>query len=221
MNIYSDKVFYLIGGANGSGKTTLARELIGDNPDIHFLNCDDIAREQNVSPLQAGRILIQNMHDIFDAHYSFALETTLAGGFHNKVITRAKNDGYKIMFLYVYLPSVEQNIARVRQRVALGGHDVPEETIRRRYHESLIRVNQACCDADQWEIYNNGGQKYELLAHGLHENAIVVNNNLFSSFVEYRAQLVSKHLLELANRGADKARADALRAGVPLVYHLH
>lgn len=219
MKIYSGKVFYLIGGANGSGKTTLARELIGDNPEIKFLNSDDIAKNYNVPHMQAGKMLISQMNDVFDMHASFAYETTLAGTFHNKIIKRAKSDGYHIVFLYVFLPSVEQNIARVRQRVALGGHDVPEETIRRRYDASLIHVQQACCDADQWEIYNNGGAKYELLAHGIHQDAIVVNNNLYTSFVEYRAQVVSKYLLGLANRGADKARQEALRAGVPLVYH--
>lgn len=213
MNIYSDKVFYLIGGPNGSGKTTLARELIGENPNVHFLNSDDIAHERGVSAIEAGRILINSMNDIFSAHYSFALETTLAGGFHNRVIKRAKSDGYKIILLYVFLPSVEQNIARVHQRVALGGHDVPEETIRRRYRESLLNAERACCDADQWEIYNNGGARYELMAHGIHDTVVVASNNTYSSFVD-----LSKYLLGLANRGADKARIEAIRAGVPIVY---
>lgn len=79
MKIYSNKVFYLIGGPNGSGKTTIAREMIGDNPKIAFLNSDDIARERGVTPARAGIILLDQMRDLFATHASFAFETTLAG----------------------------------------------------------------------------------------------------------------------------------------------
>lgn len=217
MHIYSDKVLYLIGGPNGSGKTTLARELIGDNPTISFLNADDIAREYNVSPLKAGAILMDKMNHIFSMHGSFAFETTLSGRYHNNVIQRAKSDGYNMVFLYVFLSSVDQNIARVRQRVALGGHDVPESTIRRRYSKSIMNFESVAKLSDQWELYYNGGASYELLAHGVREQIKIVNNPLYSSFVERRAKILSNHLLELAQRAAHRARATALNAGVPIV----
>lgn len=217
MKIYSNKVFYLIGGPNGSGKTTLARELIGDNPKISFLNADDIQREHNVSAARAGVILLNQMRDLFSAHASFAFETTLSGKIHNKFIERAKADGYKIVFLYVVLSSVEQNLARVRQRVALGGHDVPESIIRRRYNKSILNFEPIANMADQWELYYNGDKEYELLARGVHDRVDIVNNPQYKSFVERRAKILSDHLLNLAQRGAENARNIALSAGVPVV----
>ena len=217
MNIYSDKTFYLIGGPNGSGKSTLAHEMIDDNPKIAFLNSDDIARTRGVTPAQAGMILLEQMQDLFSAHASFAFETTLAGKIHNKFIARAHSDGYKIVFLYVVLSSVEQNLARVRQRVAMGGHDVPESTIRRRYAKSILNFEPVAKQCDQWELYYNGDAKYELLARGVHEQVCIVNNPKYTSFIERRAQILSNHLLELGQRGAERARAAAMNAGVPVV----
>ncbi len=217
MKIYSNKVFYLIGGPNGSGKTTIAREMIGDNPKIAFLNSDDIARERGVTPARAGIILLDQMRDLFATHASFAFETTLAGKIHNKFIARARQEGYKIVFLYVYLASVEQNIARVRQRVALGGHDVPETTIRRRYQKSLMNFEPAAQQSDQWELYYNGNTEYELLARGVHDQVDVIDNPKYTTFVERRAKILSDHLLELGARAAERARTTALNAGVPVV----
>jgi len=217
MKIYSEKVFYLIGGPNGSGKTTLARELIGDHPEISFLNADDIQRENNVNAARAGMMLLDKMEEIFSSHASFAFETTLSGRLHNKFIKRAKSDGYKIVFLYVILSSVEQNLARVRQRVALGGHDVPETVIRRRYNKSILNFESVANMSDQWELYYNGDKKYELLARGVHDQIDVVNNPKYKSFIERRANLLSDYLLELAQRGATQARNIALSAGVPVI----
>ena len=217
MKIYSEKVFYLIGGPNGSGKTTLARELIGDHPEISFLNADDIQRENNVNAARAGMMLLDKMEEIFSAHASFAFETTLSGRLHNKFIKRAKSDRYKIVFLYVILSSVEQNLARVRQRVALGGHDVPESVIRRRYNKSILNFEPVANMSDQWELYYNGDKKYELLARGVHDKIDIVNNPKYSTFIERRARLLSDHLLELAQRGATQARNIALSAGIPVV----
>ena len=217
MKIYSNKVFYLIGGPNGSGKTTIAREMIGDNPKISFLNADDIQRENNVNAARAGIILLDRMRDLFASHASFAFETTLSGKIHNKFITRARDEGYKIVFLYVYLASVEQNIARVHQRVALGGHDVPEITIRRRYQKSLMNFEPVARQSDQWELYYNGNTEYELLARGVHDQVDVIDNPKYISFVERRAKILSNHLLDLGARAAERARTTALNAGVPIV----
>ncbi|MBQ7185301.1 MAG: AAA family ATPase [Alphaproteobacteria bacterium] len=219
MGIFNEKVFYLIGGPNGSGKTTLARELIADKPDVVFLNSDDIAREQNMSPFDASRIILKQSYDIISNNKSFAWETTLAGHSHNKFIKITKDQGYKIVFLYVFLPSVEQNVARVHQRVALGGHDVPEEDIRRRYTNSLNNLGDVCSKADIWEIYNNGGKRYKLFMRGIHDEATFIDDPDQKLLAKYNARMLSKYLLDLANRGAANARAAALNAGVPIVYH--
>lgn len=221
MNIYYDKAFYLIGGPNGSGKTTIAHELIDDNPNIAFLNSDEIMRANNVSQECAGRMLLSKMDDLFSAHASFAFETTLSGKLHNKFIKRARGDGYKIVFLYVYLASVEENIARVRQRVALGGHDVPENIIRRRYKKSLLNFEPVTKQSDQWELYYNGNTSYELLAHGMGEKIDVINNPMYRNFLERRANALSERLLELGQRATERARIIAMNSGLQLPAMAH
>lgn len=214
MQIYNSKVLYLIAGPNGSGKTTLAREIVAENPDIEFLNPDDIQRENNVDAKKAGRMVLQRMKHLFSTHDSFIYETTLSG--NNNYIKQAREIGYKIIFVYVVLASVEQNIARVRQRVALGGHDVPEDIIRRRYYRSLSNVDSVCKKSDEWKIYDNSNNKYELIVQGIGEKINVINNPRYKEFIENRGKILSEHLLELGRCAAKKARLAAINAGVPI-----
>ena len=214
MQIYNCKVLYLIGGPNGSGKTTLAREIIGENPGIKFLNTDDVQRENNVRPQVAGRIVLQKMKELFSTHDSFIFETTLSG--NNNYIKQARENGYQIIFVYVLLASLEQNIARVKQRVALGGHDVPEDVIRRRYYRSMANIDSVVQQVDQWKIYYNGEDKYELIADGVGDKINVINNPRYKNFIERRGKVLSEHLSELGSCAAKKARLAAINAGVPI-----
>ncbi len=214
MQIYSSKVLYLIAGANGSGKTTLAREIVAENPNIPFLNPDDIQRENNVDAKKAGRMVLQKMKQLFATHDSFIYETTLSG--KNNFVKQAHDNGYKIVFVYVLLSSVEQNIARVKQRVAMGGHGVPEDVIRRRYYRSLSNFDSVCEKSAQWEIYDNSENTYELFARGIGDQINVINNPRYKKFIETRSRILSEHLLELGQTGAAKARLAAIRAGVPI-----
>ena len=214
MHIYNSKVLYLIAGANGSGKTTLAREIVAENPDIEFLNPDDIQRENNVDAKKAGRMVLQRMKHLFSTHDSFIYETTLSG--NNNYIKQAREIGYKIIFVYVVLASVEQNVARVKQRFALGGHDVPEDVIRRRYYRSLSNVDSVCKNSDEWKIYDNSQDKYELIVQGIGDKINVINNPRYREFIENRGKILSEHLLELGRCAAKKARLAAINAGVPI-----
>ena len=214
MQIYNKKVLYVIAGANGSGKTTLAQEIANENPDIKFLNPDSIQRENKVDAKKAARMVLMQMRQLFSTHDSFIYETTLAG--KNNFVKQAQDNGYKIIFVYVLLSSVEQNIARVKQRVAMGGHDVPEKDIRRRYYRSLLNIDSVQTQSDQWEIYYNGEDKYELIARGIGNQINVINNPRYKNFIEHRGKILSEHLLELGRCAAKKARLAAINAGVPI-----
>ena len=214
MQIYNKKVLYVIAGANGSGKTTLAQEIANENPDIKFLNPDSIQRENKVDAKKAARMVLMQMRQLFSTHDSFIYETTLAG--KNNFVKQAQDNGYKIIFVYVLLSSVEQNIARVKQRVAMGGHDVPEKDIRRRYYRSLFNIDSVQAQSDQWEIYYNGEDKYELIARGIGNQINVINNPRYKNFIKHRGEILSEHLLELGRCAATKARLAAEEAGVPI-----
>ncbi len=129
----------LIAGPNGAGKTTFAREILTrELKGMRFLNADEIARglspfDPSLVAFKAGRLLLGEARELIDHKQSFALETTLSGKSHVKLIKRAKDAGYQIVLHFLWLPSPHESIRRVRQRVAKGGHHVSAKDIRRRY----------------------------------------------------------------------------------------
>lgn len=194
------KVLYLIGGSNGSGKTTLAKELLKKYPDLHFMNADEIAAEYGLDSIAAGRILLQKMHDALESGFSFVWETTLSGGYQKKFLRMAHDAGYTVIFSYVTLASPEQNVARVQQRVALGGHDVPEDVIRRRCVASEGNREPTCEMSDSWIEYYNGDKQVVEIERGGAD---------YGMFEEIKL---------LANYGAARARIIANRAGLHPMY---
>ena len=135
---------YIIAGPNGAGKTTFAREFLPVEAEcLNFVNADLIAL--GLSPFQpekmaieAGRLMIQNINNCIKSNESFAFETTLSGkGYVNKIMDW-KSKQYEIIIYYLKIPTVEFAIERVKLRVSQGGHNIPEQDIRRRFERSWI-----------------------------------------------------------------------------------
>ena len=133
---------YVIGGCNGAGKTTIALTVLPRYLDCHeFVNADLIAaglspfRVESVA-LQAGRLMLERMHKLRDDGVDFGFESTLASRSFVPFLKDCQTKGYRVHLLYVWLESVELAIERVANRVLDGGHNIPEETIRRRYEAS-------------------------------------------------------------------------------------
>ncbi len=130
---------YVIAGPNGAGKTTFAREFLPNYADCkNFINADLIA--QGVSPFspeaaafRAGRLMLEEIDLYAKRSESFGFETTLSGRSYLSLIRRLKKQGYEVHFFYLWVPSVELALSRIRGRVLLGGHDVPAEEVRRRF----------------------------------------------------------------------------------------
>jgi predicted ABC-type ATPase len=176
------KRLYIIAGPNGSGKTTLAKELIKEEA-ITFLNADEIAEKLGDSiGVTSGKLLLNELEKCFEYKKSIVLESTIAGNYHNRIIKRAKKDKYEIILVYVFLSSVEQNLARIQQRVKLGGHDVPESDVRRRYKRSLHNFPTVCKGVNQWELYYNGENSYELVARGTRDVLEIMDDALYNKF---------------------------------------
>ncbi len=146
----------VIAGPNGAGKTTFAREYLSTEDRLfEFVNADEIARDlDKPSDIMAGRMMLDRIDKLADARADFAIETTLASLGYARKIPAWRVQGYLISLAYLRLDSVEQSIARVRNRVAAGGHDIPEDAIRRRfakswrYFESIYRPM-----ADEWYVW--------------------------------------------------------------------
>ncbi len=134
-----NKRILIIAGPNGAGKTTFATEfLINEAECPTFVNADLIAAGLNPfqpvrSAIQAGRIMLEMIDSYVRMGESFAFETTLSGRGYARMIPRWRTRGYRIRLYFLRLPAPEMALARVRIRVAEGGHDVPEEVVRRRF----------------------------------------------------------------------------------------
>lgn len=168
---------YVIAGCNGAGKTTFAREYLPHEVKcLRFLNADELAR--GLSPLdpaagafKAGRLLLREVHESISKRETFALESTLSGRTYVNVFRGARSLGYSIELHYLWLASPAQAVARVRQRVRSGGHDVPVADIRRRFHRSLKHLLEDYLPLSvRWTIWDNREPPPKLLASFLKDN---------------------------------------------------
>jgi predicted ABC-type ATPase len=129
----------IIAGPNGAGKTTLAPLLLRDWLGLmEFVNADTIASglsafDPEKAAMEAGRVMIRRLRELAARRDNFAFETTLVTRSYAPWLNRLVSEGYRISLLFIRLDSPELAIERVRARVASGGHDIPEETVRRRY----------------------------------------------------------------------------------------
>ena len=101
------------------------------------------------------------------AHVSFCIETNLAGRGLLRRVDDWRHDGYTVRLVFVALDSPELAIARVATRVSLGGHDVPEPTIRRRWRAGLRSLFDEYLDlVDAWAVYDNSAGTSLFVAKG-------------------------------------------------------
>lgn len=170
LNEQTEKIFYIIAGCNGAGKTTAFKgQLAHDLKMPVFLNadeetkriCPDIIHETdqriiNIMNRKGGRCVIERLKEQLEREESFCIETTLAARNYLQWIHRAHERGFKVALFYYWLSSPEYAVKRVAQRVQAGGHNVPEEDIRRRYIRGLQYLSTLYIPAvDYWKIIRN------------------------------------------------------------------
>lgn len=160
----------IIAGPNGAGKTTFAHEFLPNEADCPiFVNADLIAAglspfNVEAAALQAGRLMLAELERHFQANQSFAFETTLSGRGYLRHITRWRAAGYQVKLIFLRLNNAEEAVERVAQRVRQGGHNIPEDVIRRRFDAGLYNFQHYYASAvDSWVLYNNAGEVPVLL----------------------------------------------------------
>ena len=100
--------------------------------------------------------MLQRLEQLATARENFAFETTLASRSFAPWISRLRESGYEFHLLYFWLTSAEMAIARVKERVLSGGHDVPADTIIRRYSRGIRNFFELYAPlATSWRAYNN------------------------------------------------------------------
>ena len=191
---------FIISGCNGSGKTTASYavlpELLGCS---EFVNSDEFAK--SLSPFSpekasvgASRYMLLKMRRLLERREDFAIETTLATRSMLKMIKDAQEAGYFVTILYLWLNSPDLAVARVKARVAAGGHNIKEETIRRRYSVGLhylFRDFMPLCD--RWILCDNSHDKLEIVAESSEAGITVRNPETFGKIksmnYEYEKEL--------------------------------
>jgi predicted ABC-type ATPase len=156
------KVVWILGGPNGAGKSTLAPSLIRDVLSLKdYVNADVIASGLSAfSPesvaLSAGRIMLQRLREMVEADRSFAFETTLATKAYGRWTSELKAKGYAVHLVFLYLHSPDLELERVRQRVRMAGHNIPEADVRRRHFRGLQNLFQIYIPAvSTWCVVDN------------------------------------------------------------------
>ena len=154
----------IVAGPNGAGKTSFARQHINSaGHSFAFANADEIAREAPLAglsqvhrDLQAARLMLRRIDEFTERRIDYIVETTLAAKSYLEKIGRWRHIGYRVRLIYIRLPSADYAVQRVRRRVAAGGHDIPEATIRRRYQLGLENLHEHYKPmADSWYIFDS------------------------------------------------------------------
>ena len=161
----------IIAGPNGAGKTTFAREFLPREANcLTFINADLIAR--GLSPfrpeeaaVRAARLMLEMIADCVRRGESFAIETTLSGRTYARMIPEWKQAGYQVAMFFLQLPSEDLAVARVADRVAQGGHDIPESVIRRRFHAGIANFQALYKPlVNAWRLYDNSRERPVLIS---------------------------------------------------------
>jgi predicted ABC-type ATPase len=175
---------FIIAGCNGAGKTTASFTLLPELLNIkEFVNADEIAR--GLSPFQpekvsieAGKIMLNRIDELITKNQDFAFETTLASRSLVQLCKSSQQKGYQVCLTFFWLDSVELAIERVKQRVTEGGHNIPTETIIRRYGAGLKNFFTLYKDiVNYWLFIDNSKTVQELIAEGKENSDPVVYNN--------------------------------------------
>jgi predicted ABC-type ATPase len=150
----------VIAGANGSGKTTLTRLNQIDFREFPLLDPDVIGKTLQTTlprtfPIAAARQVLTAAREHVRNGKTFAIETTLSGKNYLQMMLDARAHGFEVVLVYIGTENVEINLARIRNRVLAGGHNVPEEDVRRRYKRSFGNLPTAIERADHTILFDN------------------------------------------------------------------
>ena len=187
-----EKTLYIISGCNGAGKTTASYTVLPEILDCReYVNADVIAK--GLSPfnpesvaIEAGRLMLERIDYLMTAGVSFSIETTLATKSYVNLVRRAHKQGYNVKLLFFWLESPEMAKLRVAERVAKGGHNIPEDVIERRYYAGIRNLfNLFMNEVDYWAIFMNTKKPMTSIAvGGMAFEKHIIEVELYNKMVE-------------------------------------
>jgi predicted ABC-type ATPase len=170
-------VVYVLAGVNGAGKSSIGGHLL-ERDGLTWFNPDAFAREfkvsivceQDAANAQAWQEGMRRLDDAIAKGLSFAFETTLGG----RTVTAKLLDATKshdVLIWFCGLSSPELHIARVKARVAAGGHSIAEEKIQERYPLAQLNLIKLMPHVAYIQVYDNST---EALADGTVPDPLLV-----------------------------------------------
>ena len=183
---------FILAGPNGVGKTTYARRFLAREMKVmEFLNADLIAA--GISPFapekaafDAGRLMHQRLRDLVAQRKDFSFETTLSGRAYLRLVREFRAAGYRIRLDFLWVPSLSITRDRVRERVAKGGHNIPDDIQQRRFHLGIRHLATLYRPLlDHWRLLDNIGPKPHLIVEERMGQISVVDPPSLAKIEEY------------------------------------
>lgn len=194
---------YIISGCNGAGKTTASYSLLPEMLECsEFVNSDEFAKslspfDPSLASIQASRYMLMKIRYLLKKEKDFAIETTLATRTLLKIVKNAQAAGYTVTLLYFWLNSPELAMERVRARVEAGGHNIPEETIRRRYQVGVDYFFHIYAPiSERWILADNSQIPFRVIAEGSKDDVINVRDKEIFAKIKSIALERRKHAEE-------------------------
>lgn len=163
------QLWMLVGG-NGSGKTTFYYQFLHSHG-IRLINADQIAKElapdqPEAVSYEAAQIAEQIRFDFLRKQISFCFETVFSHASKLEFVQQAHAQGYEVIMVFIHLDDVQLNIARITQRVAEGGHHVPDDKVQSRIERLIKNIKAAIPYVDRLVVFDNshriGAFNYQL-----------------------------------------------------------
>ena len=202
---------YIISGCNGAGKTTASYTMLPEMLECsEFVNSDEFAKglspfQPEKASIQASRYMITKIRYLLKRQRDFGIETTLATRTLLKTIRRAQAAGYTVTLLYFWLNSPELAIERVAARVETGGHNIPEETIRRRYRVGIdYFFHDYAPICERWILADNSQIPFRVIAEGSKNDLINIKDE--TTYDKIRTQAFERHAEVIREQMEHKAR---------------
>ncbi|MGH8208013.1 MAG: AAA family ATPase [Steroidobacteraceae bacterium] len=157
-------VLYVLAGVNGAGKSSIGGHLL-ERDGLGWFNPDTFARElkaaigcdQETANAHAWRESMRRLDDAIAKGLNHAFETTLGGkSVTAKILEAAKT--HDVLIWFCGLSSPDLHIARVKARVAAGGHPIPEEKIRERYSQAQLNLIKLMPHVAYIKVYDNSAE---------------------------------------------------------------
>jgi predicted ABC-type ATPase len=142
--------------------------------------------EPQKAAIKAGKLVLQQIQEFARQGIDFGFETTLSGKSYVKLLKELKGKGYNLHLFFLWIPSTELAISRIRDRVFEGGHNVPDIDVRRRFTRGISNLFKLYKPLlTSWILFDNSEERPRIIAKFIDTHLEIIDNELFEIIREY------------------------------------